>query len=158
MQAWEALYPQMLNIFVTTDSSDACNLLEDIAILAHSLKASDILPQCHEQLGKLKKQFDSFALCMADQDPNWKFWAEFIQLNCFAYIALFCAVWSGNWNLRLGALKLMAPLYCAFDRPTYQRLLPQHLVDSILLPTNIATSLFNGGFSVSIKGRPWHSV
>ena len=52
----------------------------------------------------------------------------------------------------------MAPLFSAFDRPTYRKILPQHLADCILLPANITTSFSNGGFSVSITGRPWHSV
>lgn len=52
----------------------------------------------------------------------------------------------------------MAPLFCAFDRPTYQKVIPQHLADCILLPTDILSFFSEGGFSVSITGRPWHSV
>ncbi len=96
---------------------------------------------------------------MSKKDPNWCFWSEFIQLNCFAYIALCCAVRSGNWHLRLGALKVMAPIFCAFfDRPTYRRVIPQHLADCILLPVSISTAFSSGGFSVSVTGRSWHSV
>ena len=99
-----------------------------------------------------------YIVAISGKDPNWHFWAEFIQVNCYAYIALFCAVQSGNWHLRLGALKLMAPLFCAFDRPTYWRVIPQHLADCILLPTDTSSLFSEGVFSISITGRPWHSV
>ena len=95
---------------------------------------------------------------MSEKDANWRFWGDFIHLNCFAYITLFCAIRSGNWHLRIGALKLMAPLFSVFDRPTYRKVIPMHLADCILLPTDITTSFCNGDFSISITGRPWHSV
>ena len=100
----------------------------------------------------------NYIVSMSEKDANWRFWGDFIHLNCFAYITLFCAIRSGNWHLRIGALKLMAPLFSVFDRPTYRKVIPMHLADCILLPTDITTSFCNGGFSISITGRPWHSV
>ena len=52
----------------------------------------------------------------------------------------------------------MIPVFTAFDRPTYCKVLPQHLADCLLLPAHILEDLKQGGFSVSITGRPWHSV
>ena len=108
---------------------------------------SDI--QCH---------FTSFVQEKAQGDPNWKFWDDYVSLNALSYIALFAAIRSGNWTLRLASIKLMAPIFSAFDRPTYRKLLPQHLADCLLLPNSIQEQFAKGGFVVSITGQAWHSV
>ena len=63
-----------------------------------------------------------------------------------------------NWNLRLASIKLMAPVFSAFDRPTYRKLLPQHLADCLQLPSEIQEQFTQGRFVVSITGRSWYSV
>jgi hypothetical protein len=95
---------------------------------------------------------------MAESDPNWKFWDEYVSLNALSYIALFASIRSGNWTLRLASIKLMAPIFSAFDRPTYRKLIPQHLADCLLLPNTIQEKFAKGGFVVSITGQAWHSV
>ena len=95
---------------------------------------------------------------MASHDPNWHFWAEFVLSNCCGYISLFLAIRSANWDLRLGSLKCMSPIFAAFDRTTYRKLIPQHIADCLIMPKNILASLQNGGFAVSILGHSWHSV
>ena len=87
---------------------------------------------------------------MEDKDPNWKFWNDFVSLNAFA---LFASIRSGNWNLRLASIKLMAPIFSAFDRPTYRKLLPQHLADCLLLPSEIQEQFTQGRFVLSITGK-----
>ena len=52
----------------------------------------------------------------------------------------------------------MAPVLRAFDRPTYGKLVPQHLADCLLLPKDIQQKFASGGFTVSITGRAWHSI
>lgn len=104
----------MLDVFIS-EHSDASRLLKDIAILVQSLDPSKIVTQSCEQVQQLQMQFNAYIVSMSEKDANWHFWGDFIHLNCFAYIALFCAIRSGNWHLRIGALKLMAPLFSAFD-------------------------------------------
>ena len=87
--------------------------------------------QCHSQICRLVEEFETYIVYMGTKDPNWRFWGEFVTENCFAYVSLFCAIRSGNWDLRVAALKKMAPLFCALDRPIYRRLVPQHLADYI---------------------------
>ena len=52
----------------------------------------------------------------------------------------------------------MSPLFCAFDRPVYKKLIPQHLADCLLFPQSITDNLKDGGFVISIKGSPWYSI
>ena len=70
---------------------------------------------------------------------------------------LYMAIQSGNWDLRMGAIKSMAALFTAFDRPKYQKLIPQHIVD-LLTISEVLSHLKKGGFTVSIRGRAGHSV
>ena len=58
----------------------------------------------------------------------------------------------------MAAIKTMAPVFSAFDRPTYRKLIPQHLADCLLLPEEIQAHFDHGGFTVSINGRTWRSV
>ena len=58
----------------------------------------------------------------------------------------------------MAAIKSMAALFTAFDRPNYHKLIPQHIVSMLTLPQEILSHLKNGGFTVSIKGRPCHNV
>lgn len=52
----------------------------------------------------------------------------------------------------------MAALFTAFERPNYQKLIPQHIVDMLTIPKTILSHLTQGGFTVSITRRACHSV
>lgn len=60
--------------------------------------------------------------------------------------------------LRTSGIKLMAAVFSAFDRPIYQRLISQHLLDLQCLPEPIWVHLQNGGFSIQLTPSEWHSV
>ena len=80
---------------------------------------------------------------MAAKDDTWKFWQQFVFQDCFAYVQLYLASRCQNWDLRVSALKL-APLFIAYDKTTYQRLIPNHLVDIQVYPPKILNSLKKG--------------
>ena len=65
---------------------------------------------------------------------------------------------SGNWQLRMAAIKLLVPLFSAFDHNTYQKVIAQHIADVLTMPPNILAMFQQGAFVVSIRGREWHSV
>ena len=75
-----------------------------------------------------------------------------------AYVGLFLAIRSGDWQLRVASMKLMAPIFIAFDHQTYQKLIAQHIADILCMPPSILSMFQQGGFVISIGGRALHSV
>lgn len=58
----------------------------------------------------------------------------------------------------MASMKLMAPVFTAFDHSTYYKVISQHVADVLCMPPNILTMFERGAFVVSICGTPWHSV
>ena len=92
------------------------------------------------------------------KDKTCHFWYEYLTTNCLVYMALFVALINGDWVLRIAAIKSMAALFCAFDRPTYQRLIPQHLADLLCFPQIVLEHLQKGAFTVHLTDGNGHAV
>lgn len=52
----------------------------------------------------------------------------------------------------------MAPLFAAYDRTTYQQLVPHHLADLQTFPDPVMQSLKEGAFAVCIVEGKGHAV
>lgn len=104
------------------------------------------------------EDFEQFLSTMSNSDDTWKFWIQFVFQDAMAYVMFFLAMRSGNWPLRMASIKLMVPIFSAFDHNTYQKIIGQHIVDVLNMPHNILTMFKQGAFVVSIRGREWHSV
>ena len=112
----------------------------------------DIDPaSCHQQMLDLASKLGS-------GDETYRFWWTFTNRDMMSYIMLYLSMRTGNWELRVAALKKMAPLFHAFDRPMYLRLIPIHLHDLLNMPDVLLTHLKEGGFAVSITGSPGESL
>ena len=140
-------------------------LLKEISSSIQLLSTTDFTHAFNKQLASLNSMlspfFHDFKLFIQQQatsDDTWKFWIQFVFQDAMAYIGLYLAVRSGDWQLRVASMKMMAPIFTAFDHPSYQRLITQHLADITSMPPAVMAILKQGAFSVSISGRPWHSV
>jgi len=98
---------QQVNIDATTDPLLILNI-------------SEMIPEGQANAGYA--HFRDYASKMAAIDSTWRFWEQFVFQDCLAYIMLHLGVRCSNWTLRVAALKLMAPLFVAYDRTTYQKL------------------------------------
>ena len=58
-------------------------------------------------------QFSSFIAKLAATDCTWKFWVQFVFKDALAYIGLYIAIRSGDWDLQMVSIKMMAPIFSA---------------------------------------------
>lgn len=100
-------------------------------------------------------KFKQFMVKLTEKHHTARFWYQFIAEDCFAYIALFIALRYHNWDLRMGSLKMLVPVFSAFDRPIYQELIPRHLHDVLTMPSNVLHHLQKGSFSVRFSPSEW---
>ena len=117
----------------------------------------EMLSVLSDKYEDFQEDFTTFLREESSKDRTKQFWCQFVFQDCYAYVCLYMAIRSGNWDLRMGAIKSMAALFTAFDRPKYQKLIPQHIVDLLTIP-EVLSHLKKGGFTVSIRGRAGHSV
>lgn len=103
-------------------------------------------------------EFNKFLHEQQQRDDTWKFWFNFVFSDCFCYVSLFLAIRTSNWDLRVSNLKCMAPLFSAYNRPWYRKLIPQHLADIYQYPKDIINSFEKGAFTVKLKKGCGHAV
>ena len=89
---------------------------------------------------------------------TFSFWDKFIKFDVFAYIQLFLAIRTGNWNWRQAAIKCIGSLFHAFDHQNYSCWLPIHLSQMFAFPDNVLLHFQNGSFVSSITGINYSSV
>ena len=81
--------------------------------------------------------FKHFLATMANSDDTWKFWSQFVFQDAMPYVMLYLAIRGIKWDLRMASIKLMVPLFSAFDHKTYQKIIGQHLADVLTMPDTI---------------------
>ena len=116
-------------------------------------RISELVKDCHSE-----EDFKKFVKRMGEHDKTWKFWAQFVFTDCFCYFALYLAIRSSDWELRIASLKLMAPMFAAFDREYYARILPHHLGEIQHYPPMILNCLERGAFTVKLTEQHWRAV
>ena len=161
LQVWEALYQQMLTAYTkaTPSSESLTKSLHDL-LNKHGESSTEILKHAEQLINRSDNynKFLSFVETCSEQDDTWKFWANFVLHDCVSYIGLYLGIRNNKWDLRLASLKMMAPLFTAFDRVHYQKLIPHHLADLQNFPDKILKSFQAGAFAVSLTGNKGHSV
>ena len=109
-------------------------------------------------LSNFSAGFHSFMETLCSRQQTCQFWYEYIITNSLVYMTLFIAIRNGDWVLRMTAIKLMAAVFSAFDRPIYQCLVPQQLADLLCFPAPILQHLQKGAISVRLTKSKGHAV
>ncbi len=166
LEAWEALYRVLLRYFLSKQAPS--EFLQQVSALLQNFPPSENQANAHRNLNELietireigsdASDFESYMSNESEQNPTLKFWLQFLFKDYLAYLALYLAMRSGNWDLRMAAIKLMGPLFTAFDRPKYSKLIPLHIKEMLSVPADILSHLKEGRFTVSILGRACHSI
>ena len=162
LEVWESMYRVMLLKYA--ESNGSISLLHGLTSKLISMNTEKFLFEFQKHLAFNETRTDHldgfrlFIQNMARTDETWRFWVQFVFEDAMAYVSLFLAIRSRNWDLRLASIKSMAAVFAAFDHPTYQRLISQHLEDVLVMPAPLRTMFRQGGFVMSISGTPWHSV
>ena len=65
----------------------------------------------------------------AKEHKTFKLWAQFLLEDYPAYLALRTGLRTGNFKLRLAALRRIAPVFCGYGKDRYQWLVSVHLAD-----------------------------
>ena len=124
MEAWESLYRLMLSMYLQKGNIPA-DFLQSASDMVANLPASETQDSTLRNLNQLLedlqekcdvlKQFHEYIQQRESENNTVTFWCEFLFRTCAAYIALYFAIRSGQWNLRMAAIKLMAAILTAFD-------------------------------------------
>ena len=85
------------------------------------------------------------------------FWSQML-IYLHAYVGFFFAIRSGNWLLRNSCLKVLTELFFAYSRDKYEVLSINALLDSYTYPKQVLDNFKNGEWTLSYKGRPYHSL
>ena len=161
IEAWEALFRVMLDKFHDQTSGHQ-DMLQQISDKLLSSTQQPDLPSRLESLAHITSaNFDSFkdfVQNLACKDDTWRFWVQCVFEDMMAYICLYLALRSGDWQLRVACIKKMAPVFTAFDHVHYVNLIAQHLADLLTMPQSMLTMFEQGAFVVSISGTTHHSV
>ena len=96
-------------------------------------------------------------LSSGNEDQVCCFWSQMLSY-LHAYVGFFFAIRSGNWLLHNSCLKVLTELFFAYSRDKYEVLSVNALADSYTYPKQVLDNFKNGQWTVSYKGRPYHSL
>ena len=163
MEIWESMYRHMIKLFLNYRANTAelqcpkdithevLSTLKQLTDKRYDHKAiSCIVKSLDEELEGLTEDFNAFVSHMSSTDDTWAFWSGFVLTDCMPYILLFLSIRSGNWKLRMGAIKSMAANFTAYDHQTYQELISNHTKDVLRMPPELL-DFFEKGTSFEVK-------
>ena len=134
LEAWEAVYRAMLTQFVRNSPTLSDSILHRIKDYLQSPHTENFhndfnhhLQMINEEATHFFTEFKCFIQERARNDDTWRFWVQFVFQDALACIALYLSMRGGDWELRMASMKLMAPVFTAFDHQIYLKLISIHL-------------------------------
>lgn len=174
MQVWEALYRHMFEQYESHIHSNGVAPVSEVLAAGTRERLLHCNKRCMEgksfdeyvqatvatesECIELYSEFIAFVKEHASTNDTWKFWNDFVFHDCLAYVGLYLAIRGGMWELRMASLKEMCPLFTAFDRFNYLKILPKHFAEVMCMPENIRHCLVKGGFVCNIRGTKMRVV
>ena len=115
-------------------------------------------PEAERHAAAMEHVIPQWVKAKAGEHKTFKLWAQFVLEDYPAYLALRTALRTGDFKLRLGALRRIAPIFCGYGKDRYQWLVSVHLADMARMTDDdhkatsclFATSL--GGDAYSLIG------
>ena len=106
----------------------------------------------------LFKRYSVFYEKMAKTDDTSTFWNLFTDNVMLPHVMLWYGMRFANWDLRVAAIKLIAPISHALDRTSYLTILSRHIATVYCTPAPILIHFKSGGFVVNLSGKAFSSV
>ena len=173
LQVWEAFYRHEIQTFFEYLKSDPNSAIGEMALTDifdkvkqcflnnednSWLETTKRINELADNLNGFENEFWNFTEEMCKANKTWKFWHNFVHVDCFAHIGFYLAIRSGNWNLRNYCLQLLAPVFHVIPSTFYYKLIPRHMADLKIFPTSIINHFQNGAFVMNFQGNNWNSV
>ena len=148
LETWEAIYRQrhgrqFTDIPIVKEQTPH-DILEYIVQWIKDFPKAQMKQNTLGKLNEYRKHLSDYVEQCANESLTCTFWAQFVFQDCFTYIALYLVMRSGKWCLRMAAIKSMASLFTAFDWARYQKLVGQHILDTLLFPDEVLHHLCDG--------------
>ena len=102
LEEWEAVYRVM--ILKSEQEYPSClhtDITTEIQCMSSDHFPSVFNQHLHSRNTSLQNYFDNFQLFiqkMARTDETWRFWVQFVFEDVMAYVSLFLAIRSGDWD------------------------------------------------------------
>ena len=169
LQVFEAFYRYSISLYINTKPPEEIQVLtQKVSGLANQFTAItsethlDIFRQSVstvlQDISVNYNDFEAFIDALVIKSEIVRFWSRFLHVDCLAYIGLFLSIRYRNWELRTGSINELAAIFAAFDRPIYQKLVPRHIHELLLMPSYILHHLQRGSFSARLSGSEWHGI
>ena len=173
VQTMEAFYRFFLSLYMTASTGEShitteegihsilITMVSKFSLLCDDAELETFRSEIQMAISSTGLCFDDFHTFMkqlSQKQDTIHFWYQFVTVDIMAYFSLFIAIRYRNWDLRNCSIKLLAPVFSAFDRPIYQSLIPRHISDVLSLPDCVHKHLQRGSFCVRLSASEWHGV
>ena len=167
VQTMEAFYCFFLSLYMNTSNSSGTTTVSNIQRVLTELVTKFNSVSGDHDLDTIKSDIQRVYLSLAYALKNLQIHGGVVTKAgynpvlvsvCINWDGLFVAIRYRNWDLCNSSIKLLAPVFSAFDRPIYQSLIPRHIFDVLTLPNGVHTHLKGRCFFVCLSSSEWHAV
>ncbi len=106
LHAWEALYREMIRAYcVYTDQHSVLEAAKCIlsSAIEQSRSPDDVMKRIEQLIddADMNSKFMDYVEKRAICDDTWRFWKQFVLVDCYSYVGLYLAIRGSNWRLQV---------------------------------------------------------